>query len=165
MHNNKLTTVKLIGTLLIIIGSIQLIMSAESIWWFIAILFHPGSYNSYLEYLFDSAISLLFTSLPLAAIIAGYGLLKNNTWSWQLAVVTCLCMFILNLLGVIKFAVLCYQWSITPVPPIPPISEGKYYVESGYFSMWPTYIYTVVSALLIIMLNRKSVKNKLNNPK
>jgi lysylphosphatidylglycerol synthetase-like protein (DUF2156 family) len=155
----KQMIIKIIGALFLLLGVIKLIQSAENIWWFSIIMTAPVEYPSYLEYISYIAISMLSIGWPIAVIIAGYGTFKNKTWAWRWAIWACLVMFIINMYGVINFAVLCYYWRDMPIPPI---SEGDYV---GYFSMWPTYIYAAAGAILILILSLKAVRREFNNLK
>ena len=96
---------------------------------------------------------LFFKSLiPACAIVSGTGLFKQKKWGWYFAIITTLIVFALNLTGTIKFIIASYQYRNVPMPPI---REGA---VVQYVSMIPTYIYTIVTLLLIILLSRKSIR-------
>jgi hypothetical protein len=158
MHMNKEKIIKLLGTFFIIVGSLQLILYAKDIWWSLVFLFNPSPLRSLQENLLLSAASfLLFVMLPLAALIAGFGILKIKKWGWWLAIASCILTFIVNFYRTINFAITTYKFKNQPIPPIP---EGAHVI---FISMWPTYIYTVISALLIILLTRKAIKDAVNH--
>ena len=90
--------------------------------------------------------------IPTIACISGIGLLKLKKWGWYFAIITTLIVFALNLTGTIKFIIASYQYRNVPMPPIP---EGA---VVQYVIMIPTYIYTIVTLLLIILLSRKSIR-------
>ena len=149
--------IKLLGALFITTGSLQMIFSAEGIWLTLANLFRPGSFWSIQAYLYYSVAGLFFLIiLPSAIIMAGIGLLKFKRWGWQLAVTVCAITLIVRLIGTINFAYAVYKtWNL----PMPKIPEGAHV---DVVSMWPTYIYGIISALLILLLTRNSIKGAFN---
>jgi hypothetical protein len=154
MHMNKKKIINLLGTFFIIVGGLQLILYASDIWWSLVFLFQPVSSMSLQEYLLWSAASLLlYVILPLASFIAGFGILKIKKWGWWLALASCIITFIINFYGTINYAITSSKFRNMPMPEIP---EGYNVI---YISMWPTYIYTISSALLIILLTRKLIKD------
>lgn len=153
MNNKKL--VKLLGAFFIIVSILQLILNAHNNWLSLTDLFRPYSLRSLKEYLF---LSLFFSfALPIATLIAGFGILKIRTWGWWLAMMSCIITFIANSYGAINFAIACYKFQNTTIPTVP---EGAH-IE--FFSMWPTYMHAIVSALLILLLKQKSVKIALSS--
>jgi len=157
LQMNKDKIIKLLGALLITTGSLQLIFSAEGIWLTLAGLFRPSSFWSFQAYLYYSAASLFFfIILPSAIFMAGIGLFKFRQWGWQLAVTVCTITLIVKLIGTINFAYAAYKTWDLPMPKMP---EGAHV---GIVSMWPTYIYGIISALLILLLTRNSIKSAFN---
>ncbi len=155
---NKQTMIKYLGVFFIVVGSLQLIFWAKDIWWSFDGLFHPSSFITIQEYLFFSATSLLFLiALPIAILIAGYGIMKIRKWGWLLAMIVCIVSLISSFYGAIYFAILSYKSRNIPMPKIP---EG-YHVE--VIRMWPTFIYALISAFLILVLKRRSIRQEFNN--
>lgn len=150
---NKEKTIKLLGIFFIIVGVLQLIFNAKDIWWSLVILSYPSSFSLH-EKLFFTAVSLILCfALPLTELMAGFGIIKIKKWGWWLAIVSCIITFIANFYGTINFAIASYKFQNTPIPTA---QEGAH-IE--FISMWPTYVYAIVSVLLIILLNQKSLKN------
>ncbi len=72
--------------------------------------------------------------------------------------IVCVITLVSHLYGTIWFAVLSYKYRDIAMSKI--IPEG-YHVE--YISMWPTYIYALISALLVLVLKRQSMRKEFNN--
>lgn len=158
IHMNKSAIIKLLGILFVALGSIQLILNARDIWWSLSNLFHPDHFMTIQDYILGGPTSLFFhLVLPVATPISGYGLLKIRRWGWWLAIINCVVTFISSFIGIVYFAIASYKARNLPMPKFP---EGAHIVV---VSMWPTYIYAVVSALLILLLTRKSVKDAFNH--
>ncbi len=152
------SAIKLLGVLFISVGSIQLILNAKRIWWSLFDLFHPGHFMTIQNYILTGPTFLLvLLVLPVSILISGYGLLRIRRWGWFLATINCVVTFIRNFPGIVYFAVASYKARNLPMPKIP---EGSHVFV---ISMWPTYIYAVASALLILLLTRKSVKDAFNH--
>jgi len=155
---NKEKIINLLGAFFIIVGGLQLLFYAKDIWWSLYILFHPSPQMSLQENLLWSTASLLLSVvLPLATLIAGFGILKIKKCGWWLAMTSCILTFIVNFYGTINYAIACYKFRNLPMPTIP---KDTYFI---FISMWPTYIYTIISALLIILLTRKLIKDAVNH--
>jgi hypothetical protein len=156
LKNNK-RKVKILGSFFIAAGSLQLISGARDIWCSLEMWLRPSSFMTIQEYLFFTAISLLFLLvLPVAVLMAGYGMVRIRRWGWVLAVIACVVRFLFSLYGTINFAIASYESRNVPIPKIP---EGAH-VE--FASMWPTYIYALSSTLLILLLTRNSVRKAFN---
>ena len=155
---NKEEIIDFLGAFFIIVGGLQLFYYANDIWLSLFILFHPSPQMSLQENLLWSSTSLLLlVVLPFATSIAGFGILKIKKWGWWLAMASCILTFIVNFYGTINFAIASYKFRNLPMPTIP---EGSYFI---FISMWPTYIRAIISALLIILLTRKSIKDAVNH--
>lgn len=156
MNKEKIT--KLLGIFFIIVGGLQLILYANDIWLSLVFLFHPSPLMSLREnLLWNVASFLLFVALPLATFIAGCGILKIKKWGWCLAMASCILTLIVNFYGTINFAITRYQFRNLPMPIIPESAHVE------FISMWPTYMYALISALLIMLLTQKSIKNAFNH--
>jgi hypothetical protein len=155
---NKEKIIKLLGAFFIIVGGLQLILNTKNIWWSLVDLFHPSSLRSLHEnLLLSAACFLVFLMLPVAIFIAGFGILKIKKWGWRLAMASCIITLIINFYGTINFAINSYKFRNLPIPTI---SESVHVV---FVSMWPTYIEALISALLIMLLIQKSIKNSFNH--
>ena len=152
---NKWTIIiKLLGVLFVATGLLQLISKAKGILWSLFDLFHPNHFVKIEDYILLGPISLFFlVVLPVAALISGYGMLKIRRWGWLLAIISCLITFIMNFYGAVNFILANYK---VQNPPMPKFPEGAHIVV---VSMWPTYIYAGVSAVLILLLTRNSVRD------
>ncbi len=156
LKNNK-RIVKILGSFFIAVGSLQLLSGAKDIWWSLEMWLRPSSFMTIQEYLFFTATSLLFLIvLPLVVLMAGYGMVTIRRWGWFLAMIACIARFVFSLYGTINFAIASYKSRNVPIPRIP---EGAHV---GFVSMWPTYIYALSSALLILLLTRNSVRKMFN---
>ena len=93
-----------------------------------------------------------FGILPAIAFLAAYGLFQLRLWGQRLALTICSILFLAELYGIIKFAVLSYQFRDGPVPPLP---EGAVEID---VSMWPTYFIGLVSGLSVLLLLQEFVK-------
>jgi hypothetical protein len=93
-----------------------------------------------------------FGILPALAFVSAYGLFQLRLWGQRLALTICSILFLAELYGIIKFAVLSYQFRDAPVPPLP---EGAVEID---VSMWPAYIIGLVSGLLVLLLLQEFVK-------
>jgi hypothetical protein len=93
-----------------------------------------------------------FCILPAIGFVSAYGLFQLRLWGQRLALTFCSILFLAELYGVVKFAVLSYQFRDAPVPPLP---EGAVEI---HVSMWPAYIIGLVSGLLVLLLLQKFVK-------
>jgi hypothetical protein len=154
---NEEKIVKLLGIFFIIVGALQLILNTNNIWWSLVDLFHPSSSRSLQEnLLLSAACLLLFLTLPLATFIAGFGIIKIKKWGWWLAMANCIITFVINFYGTINFAITSYKFRNLPIAAIP---QGTHVI---FISMWPTHIYAIITALLIILLTRKLIKNAFN---
>ncbi len=157
MSGNNMKTIKILGVLLIIVGSSHLIFKAKVIWWTSQSFFHPGSFMSTQEYIFHVLASILvLILLPLATLISGYGLFRIKKWGWILAMISCGTTFILSCIGTISFAIVSNKYRTIPMPNIP----VDMHVET--FSIWPTYIKVVISALFMFTLKRPSLRQEFN---
>jgi hypothetical protein len=158
---DKTKIIKMLGAVLVSVGSLQLIWRLKDSWWAFAGLFRPSSFATMQVYLISGATSLFFIIisiiLPLAIFIAGIGLIRIRRWGWILAVTVCSVTFIIKFIGTMNFAFAVYMLKDNPIPPIP---EGA---VVGYVSMWPTYIYGIASGLLILVLTRKSIRKAFHN--
>ena len=155
---NKEKIINLLGTFFIIVGTLQLILNTNNIWWALRDLLHPSSLRSLKENLLLSVSGLLiFFVLPLATFIAGFGIRKIKKWGWKLAMASCIITFIINFYGTINIAINSYKFRNMPMPAIP---QGTHVV---FISMWPTYTDALISALLIMILIQKSIKNEFNH--
>jgi hypothetical protein len=93
-----------------------------------------------------------FGILPAIGFVAAYGLFQLRLWGQRLALTIYSILFLAELYGVIKFAVLSYQFRDAPVP-APPEDAVEIHV-----SMWPAYIIGLVSGLLLLLLLQEFVK-------
>jgi hypothetical protein len=138
--------IKILGSFFIAVGSLQLISGAKDIWGSLEMWLRPGSFMTIQEYFYFTAISLLILIvLPLAVLMAGYGMVRIRRWGWFLAMIACVARFLLSLYGTINFAIANHKSLNIPIPKIP---EGA---QVELVSMWPTYIYALSSALLIVL--------------
>lgn len=158
MTSSKKGILRIIGVVLLFFGLLKIISRADDIFFSINIFFVPNTHNTLAEILYISGSILFFgLCLPILAIVSGWGLIKIKKWGRTWALIVLLSVFATNFLGAINFAIVSYQSRNIPMPKIP---EG-YHVES--VSMWPTYIYALISALLILILKRKSLRQEFNN--
>ena len=150
MSNAKI--IRYLGVLFIAVGLLHLSLRAKDVWLSLTIVFHPGSFRSIQEFAFYGvAFLLFFLVFPIAVVAAGYGLIKLKRWSWILSLVICAIRFLVGCYGAITFQISRSKLRGVPLPKIP---EGAYVVVA---SIWPTYIYMAVYALLIVFLTRKPI--------
>jgi hypothetical protein len=90
--------------------------------------------------------------LPAAGFISAYGLFKRRPWARKLTLALCSILFLLELYGTVKFAVLSSQFRDVPVSRLP---AGAVEVN---VSMWPAYLIGLVSGLLLLLLLQPFVK-------
>jgi hypothetical protein len=148
----KSLLIKIFAIFFLAYGSFQLITGLRPLWFSIRFLFYP-SQSTLSEGLHYFVMILFFKVLiPAFAIASGSGLFKQKKWGWYFAFLTTLIFFELYLTGTINSIILIYRYRNTPIPPIP---EGA---VSQYVSMIPTYIYTIVSFLFLIILTRRSIR-------
>jgi hypothetical protein len=93
-----------------------------------------------------------FGILPVLAFVSAYGLFQLRLWGQRLALTICSILFLAELYGIIKFAVLNYQFRDAPVPALP---EGAVEI---HVSMRPAYIIGLISGLLVLLLLQEFVK-------
>ena len=150
--DSKSLLIKIFAIFFLAYGSFQLITGLKPLWFSIRFLFYP-SQNTLSESLYYFVMILFFKLLiPACAIASGTGLFKQKKWGWYLGFITTLILFSLYLTGTINSIILVYRYRNTPIPPIP---EGA---VVQYVSMIPTYIYTIVSFLFLIILTRRSIR-------
>lgn len=105
------------------------------------------------DYIWFVILSFAWSSiLPVAGFVSAYGLFKRRKWGRKLALALCSILFVLELYGTVKFAVLNYQFRDVPVPPLP---AGAVEVN---LSMWPAYLIGLVSGLLLLLMLQPFVK-------
>lgn len=154
MHQKTKYIIKIISIILVLYGGYLLISGINGVWWTVKFLFYPTS-NTFLEIVYYSSLTFLFSLiLPFGAICGGIGLFKKKKWGWVLSIIISLIIFTMSFVGTINFAMASYYNRTIPIPPIP---EGVIVEE---VSMIPTYITAIISLAFIIVLNRKSVKNR-----
>ena len=153
MRNDNISTlIRFLSIIFLAYGSVKLIIGMKHLWMSLQFIFYPSS-NTLRESIYYFAMSLFFNTLiPAIALISGIGLLKQRKWGWYFAVCTTFIVFVLGLTSTINFIVASYHYRNIPMPIIP---EGAIV---GRISMIPTYISTVVSFLLFIILPRKSIR-------
>jgi hypothetical protein len=93
-----------------------------------------------------------FGILPALAFVSAYGLFQLRLWGQRLALTICSILFLAELYGIIKFAVLSYQFRDARVAPLP---EGVAEID---VSMWPAYFIGLVSGLSVLLLLQEFVK-------
>ena len=151
-ENSNSLIIKIVALIFLAHGSIQLITGVKPLWMTLRFLFYPSN-NTLSESLYYVSMAFLFSILiPIIACISGIGLLKQNKWGWYFAFATAFIVFALNLTGTLNFIIASYHYRSIPMPPI---KEGT---VVQYISMIPTYIYTIVSLLLLILLSRRSIR-------
>ena len=144
--------IKIAAFIFLAYGSIQLIIGLKHLWWSLRFFFYPSN-NTLSESLYFFSMTFFFKILiPAFALISGIGLLKQKKWGWYFALITTLIVFTLNLTGTINFIIASYHYRNIPMPPIP---EGS---VVQYISMIPTYMYTIVGLLLLLVLTHKSIR-------
>ena len=96
-------------------------------------------------------LSFLFNPvIPVAKLIAAYGLLRFRPWAWRVAIIPLTVDLLVYLIGAINFAIQSYRYREFQIPP------GSQVVK--VISMWPSYIIGLLSAFAILFLLRPSVK-------
>jgi hypothetical protein len=157
MSKNNMKIIKTLGALFIVTGLLQVVCGAEGIWWSLRSLLNPSSFVSIQKYLIFGVTSIFFLLLiPSATLIAGYGLVRVKKWSWILALSLCVITFVLSCYGSIKFAIASYTHRNMLMPQIP----EEAHVETA--RMWSSYIKLLVSALLILVLKRETLREEFN---
>ena len=119
--------------------------------WFIASAF----WSNYVDWGFIAWFPLGFLVnpvIPVAKLIAAYGLLRFRPWAWRVAIIPLTVDFLFCLIGAINFAIQSYRYRYFQIP------EGYRVVK--VISMWPSYIIALLSAFAILFLLRPSVKRK-----
>jgi hypothetical protein len=91
--------------------------------------------------------------IPVAKLIAAYGLLRFRPWAWRAALIALAVDLSFRLMGAVTHAAQCYRYRQIKIP------EG--WQVDRIFSMWPTYIIGLLSALAILILLRPGVKRAL----
>lgn len=153
MPRSKITLIKILGSLLIFFGLFKLIYGINGVWWPIRVLLTPSTYNTLSELFFFGGTTLLLSLiLPILALVSGFGLIKVKKWGWIWSIIVSLIIFVINFSGTINFAVASYLLRDVPFPEI---SEDAVVAS---VSMWPTYIYALISILFVLILTRESVK-------
>jgi uncharacterized membrane protein (DUF2068 family) len=143
--------VRLVAFVLTTWGFWTVVRGYRGIWLSIQCLFTCSNVD--LEYIWFVIFNFTwFGILPAIAFVAAYGLFQLRLWGQRLALTICSILFLAELYGVIKFAVLSYQFRDAPVPPLP---EGAVEI---HVSMWPAYIIGLVSGLLVLLLLQEFVK-------
>lgn len=108
------------------------------------------------DYIWFAILSFVWSGiLPAAGFISAYELFKRRAWGRKLALILCFVLFLVELYGTVKFAVLSYQFRIVPIPPVPP--GGR----EVHVSMWPAYVIGLGSALLLFLLLHDCKENVL----
>jgi hypothetical protein len=143
-----------------VVQFIAVVLSAYGLWMVIA-----GSRGIWLslclatcsnvdwDYIWFVILTFLWSGiLPVAGFVSAYGLFKRRPWARKLALALCSILFVLELYGTVKFAVLSYQFRDVPVPPLP---AGAVEVN---VSMWPAYLIGLVSGLLLLLMLQPFVK-------
>ena len=149
--------IRIFALIFLAYGSFQFITGVKPLWMTLRFLFYPSN-NTLSEGLYYFSMTFLFSVLiPTIACVSGIGLLKQKNWAWYFAIITTLIVFAVNLTGTLTFIIASYHYRNIAMPPI---KEG---IVVRYISMIPTYIYTVVSFLLIIILSRRSIRDILVN--
>ena len=142
------------GFLFIVVGLLQLISEAKGIWLSLFLLFRLNAYPSLLGYLiFNIAFLFFLIILPLAILSAGIGIIKMRRWGWRLAITVCSITLVIKLIGAVNYAFAVYMAGNNLSPHIPAGAIAVFPI-----SMWYSYIYGIVSGLLILILTRKSTK-------
>lgn len=90
--------------------------------------------------------------IPVAKLIAAYGLVRFRPWAWRAAIIPLTVDLLVYLIGAINFAIQSYRYREFRIP------EGYRVVQ--VISMWPSYIIGLLSAFAILFLFRPSVKRK-----
>jgi hypothetical protein len=112
--------------------------------------------NVDLDYIWFVILTFAWSGiLPVAGFVSAYGLFKRRQWRRKLALALCSILFLLELYGTVKFAVLSYQFRDVPVPPLP---AGAVEVN---VSMWPGYLIGLVSGLLLLLMLQPFLKSVL----
>ena len=90
--------------------------------------------------------------LPIIAFASAYGLYKFRPWARMSALTLCSFVLLTGLYSAVRFVVETYQYQgVSP----PPISDGAVFID---VSMWPAYITSLVSGILILLLLQDFVK-------
>jgi hypothetical protein len=143
--------VKFVAVVLSAYGLWMVLAGSRGIW--LALRCLVNCPNVDLDYIWFIILSFGWSVfLPAAAFVSAYGSFKLRPWGRRLALVVCSILFLLELYGTVKFAILSYQFRDVPIPPIP---DGAVEV---YVSMRPAYIIGVVSGLLLLLLLQPFVK-------
>ncbi len=150
MHK-KIIFIKSLGAFFMLTGLLELILDRKEIYWNFRGLIHGNEFiGKPGDYFLFHGLSGIFFVLILAAIVAGYGLMKLKKLSWALSVAGCTVLFFSALYGIISVAVLTAQRTV-PMPNVLPNGAVVQYV-------WPTYLVALISLALIILLSRKSIR-------
>lgn len=119
--------------------------------WFIASAF----WSDYVDWGLIAWFLLAFLVnpvIPVAKLIAAYGLLRFRPWAWRAAIIALTVGLFFHVTGAINSAIQFYGYREFQIP------EGHRVVQ--VISMWPSYIIGLLSALAILFLLRPSVKRK-----
>jgi hypothetical protein len=119
--------------------------------WFIASVFwyHYADWGLITWFLLGFLVNPV---IPVAKLIAAYGLLRFRPWAWRAAVIPLTVDLLFRLTGAINFAIQFYRYREFQIP------EGHRMVQ--VISMTPSYIIGLLSAFAILFLLRPSVKRK-----
>ncbi len=150
MQGKTRVLIKAVGIIAIILGAIPLLnylLLTITIVKPILVGAYPAGKFSFL--LVIVAASMI---LPLAKVIAGYGLLRIIQWARKAAIAIFTIEFLLVFTGAANFCVQCYRFRNIPAV----IYDRAMFIET--VNMWPTYIFALVSLLFIAILSRPSIK-------
>ncbi len=150
---SKLIIAKSLGILFVLIGFVQLISEIKDIAWSLFDLSHPNHFMKIPDYILLGPVSLIcHFVIPIVTIISGYGIFKIKKWGWLSGIIICAVILLKNIPGIIySFFVIIKTRNL----PIPKFHEGAHIIV---VRLWPTFIYTSVSAVLIFLLTRNSVR-------
>jgi hypothetical protein len=112
-------------------------------------------WNNYVDWGLIAWLPLAFLFnpvIPVAKLIAAYGLVRFRPWAWRAAIIPLTVDLFVCLTGAINFAIQSYRYREFQIPP------GYRVVQ--VISMWPSYIIGLLSAFAILFLLRPSVKRE-----
>ena len=142
--------IKALGIITIVLGALPVLNYLLMIMYILRAIFAKGRPPERMSVLFIIiAFSLV---LPVAKVIGGYGLLKIRLWARKLTIAVFAIEYLIGFTAAMFFGIQCYR--LRHMPP----SMYDNAITVGTLSMLPTYIFALVSLLVIALLTRNSVR-------
>jgi hypothetical protein len=100
-----------------------------------------------------TALGLLVMAVPVAKLIAAFGLFLSKRWGWFLAIAVLTVDFFVGFQIAIRMCIFSARHPATAVPP--PDS----YTVAKVFSLGPSYIISIIVIISVVALLQKSIRN------